>query len=202
MSWTLNRRSFSHTDRILLPHISFFASGPNLEKSSLPFFTENFSSSWKVTSTETDILSNFLKRVSQAGSLRAAQLLCRVSQVSVRFWELSWGCFLAKPLKIGTLNMELFFSVRIRRKKWDMSEQNPWDLIFSSNLTWENAALLDGCDKIILSPRNVRCASDISRCVVEHNLSFWEHVTKAGSLYTAGWHRAEIGLTFDRIQSS
>ena len=66
MSWTLNRRSFSHTDRILLPHISFFSSGPNLEKSSLPFFTENFSSSWKVTSTETDILSNFLKRVSQA----------------------------------------------------------------------------------------------------------------------------------------
>ena len=60
LSWTLNMRSFSHTDRILLPHISFFASGPNLEKSSLPFFTENFSSSWKVTSTETDILSNFL----------------------------------------------------------------------------------------------------------------------------------------------
>ena len=107
----------------------------------------------------------------------------------MRFWEISWGCFLAKPLEIGTLNMELFFSVRIRRKKWDMSKQNPWDLIFSSILTWENAALLDGCDKIILSPRywetDLSWASDISRCAAILNLSFWLHVRKADRLYTA-----------------
>ena len=53
------------------------------------------------------------------------------------FWlspKLSWGCFLAKPMKISTLVKGSFFQVRIRGKKWDMSEQNPRDLIFSSTL--------------------------------------------------------------------
>ena len=53
----------------------------------------------------------------------------------------------------------------------------------------QNAALVDGGGKIFLSPRkwetDLRWASDISRCVVEPNLSFWEHVTKAHRLYTA-----------------
>ena len=40
--WTLNRRSFSHTDRILLQHISFLASGPDLNKSFSQLFTQNF----------------------------------------------------------------------------------------------------------------------------------------------------------------
>ena len=84
---TLQARISAPSDQILLPHILFFASGSDLKKSSLPFFTEKFSSTWKVTSTETDILSNFLKRVAQAVSLRAAKLLCRVSQVRVRFWN-------------------------------------------------------------------------------------------------------------------
>ena len=140
---TLSARSSAPSYQILFQHILFFASCSDLTKSSLPFFTEKFSSTWKVASTETDILSNFLQRVSQAVSLRAAQLLCRVSQVRVRFWE----------------------------------------------LTWENAALLDGCDKIILSPRNwetdLRWASDTSRCAVELNLSFWQHVRKADRLYRA-----------------
>ena len=35
LSWTLNMRSFSHTDRILLPHISFFPPGPYSEKRAL-----------------------------------------------------------------------------------------------------------------------------------------------------------------------
>ena len=42
LSWTLNRRIFSHTDRILLQHISFLASGPNLNKSFSQLFTQNF----------------------------------------------------------------------------------------------------------------------------------------------------------------
>ena len=101
------------------------------------------------------------------------------SKQALRSSKLSWGCFQAKPLKISTLVMELFFLVRIRGKKWDMSEQNPRDLIFSSTLTWGIAALVDGGGKIFLSPRkwetDLRWASDISRCVVEPNLSFWEH---------------------------
>ena len=116
-------------------------------------------------------------------------LTCELAAEILLSPKLSWGCFLAKPLKISTLVMELFFLVRIRRIKWDMSEQNPWDLIFSSTLAWENAALVDGGGKIFLSPRNwetdLRWASGISRCVVELNLSFWDHVTKAHRLYTA-----------------
>ena len=131
---TLQAHISAPSDPILLRHILFFASGSDLKESSLSFFTEKFSSTWKVTSTETDILSNFLQRVSQAVSLRAQP---------------------GQP----------------------------------STLTWENAALLDGCDEIFLSPRNwetdLRWASDTSRWVVELNLSFWEHVRKYGSLYTA-----------------
>jgi hypothetical protein len=131
---TLQAHISAPSDPILLRHILFFASGSDLKESSLSFFTEKFSSTWKVTSTETDILSNFLQRVSQAVS------------------------FIAQPGQPSTL-------------------------------TWENAALLDGCDEIFLSPRNwetdLRWASDTSRWVVELNLSFWEHVRKYGSLYTA-----------------
>ena len=61
-----------------------------------------------------------------------SMLTCELAAEILLSPKLSWGCFLAKPLKISTLVMELFFLVRIRRKKWDMSEQNPWDLIFSS----------------------------------------------------------------------
>ena len=64
---TLKVRSSGPNNQILLQHILFFASGSDLKKSSLPFFTENFFSTRKLTSTETDILSNFLKRVSRAG---------------------------------------------------------------------------------------------------------------------------------------
>ena len=63
---TLQAHISAPSDPILLPHILFFASGSDLKESSLPFFTEKFSSTRKVTSTETDILSNFLERVSQA----------------------------------------------------------------------------------------------------------------------------------------
>ena len=54
---TLPARSSAPSDPILFQHILFFASASDLKKSSLPFFTEKFSSTWKVTSTETDILS-------------------------------------------------------------------------------------------------------------------------------------------------
>ena len=42
LSGTLNRRSFSHTDRILLQHILFFAPGPDLNKSFSQLFAQNF----------------------------------------------------------------------------------------------------------------------------------------------------------------
>ena len=65
---TLQAYISAPSDPILLPHILFFASGSDLKESSLSFFTEKFSSTWKVTSTETDILSNFLQRVSVQSS--------------------------------------------------------------------------------------------------------------------------------------
>ena len=39
---TLQARSSAPSDQILFQHISFFSSGSDLKKSSLPFFTENF----------------------------------------------------------------------------------------------------------------------------------------------------------------
>ena len=41
---TLQARSSAPSDQILFQHILFFASGSDLKKSSLPFFTEKFSS--------------------------------------------------------------------------------------------------------------------------------------------------------------
>ena len=41
---TLSARSSAPSDQILFQHILFFASGSDLKKSSLPFFTEKFSS--------------------------------------------------------------------------------------------------------------------------------------------------------------
>ena len=42
LSRTLNSRSFSHNDRILLRHILFFAPGPHLNKSFSQLFAQNF----------------------------------------------------------------------------------------------------------------------------------------------------------------
>ena len=85
---TLQAYISAPSDPILLPHILFFASGSDLKKSSLSFFTEKFSSTWKVTSTETDILSNFLQRVSQAVSLRAQPgQPSTLNWLSVWVWE-------------------------------------------------------------------------------------------------------------------
>ena len=81
---TLQAYISAPSDPILLPHILFFASGSDLKKSSLSFFTEKFSSTWKVTSTETDILSNFLQRVSVQSSqpLHSSQVWDCVEAVS------------------------------------------------------------------------------------------------------------------------
>jgi len=81
---TLQAHISAPSDPILLRHILFFASGSDLKKSSLSFFTEKFSSTWKVTSTETDILSNFLQRVSVQSSqpLHSSQVWDCVEAVS------------------------------------------------------------------------------------------------------------------------